>query len=492
MGDVNEIRLLIRRESESFLQRALHEAKEGGTSYDFESEFAKTRQNRSFLVWGATAATILALGLAAYGVTLVIQHQAATAPVDVQAFTDLNLKDLLDTAKRNENDLDQAKQELANLDYDYNSAVETAGRAYAAAVESIKARNLPSNQEVSETASAAATRDATERRLRASYLPAAAAKKAQIAEVQAKIDKYDQHMMAQAQQQQAVLDNERRLFDMQMKSQSQLYEGQIAELKSARLRDIASLKRQKDELAAALTARYNPVFGDDRSAALLNAWREPSDSAAVPALSPYLGNRGFIDAGTAARLDQSLSDFLYLEGRLRAVPYLNSIPPALARTQNEAVSAIIAYREALAKTVSALQSEDARILELTAAVQSAQDALGQYRWAVSEFLRSSGEAGYVLDPRDASSIVVALNPAVQATDGSAGYVVRGDKVVARLSFYLKDGALRARVEGTGATLKAFDAVLVEAATPAAQPGAQTPGQPPAPAPATGQTPPGTP
>jgi hypothetical protein len=478
MGDDNEIRQIIRRESDAFLQKALLESKDIGSRYDFESEFAKTKHNRSLIVWGATVATILALGAAAFGVTRIIQRQAAAAPVDIKAFADLNLRDLLDTAKRNESDMAQAKQELANLDYEYRMGTDAADRAYAAAVESINARNLSAGRENREIKDAAAARDAAKRKLRSDYLPAAAAKKAQIADIQSKIDKYDQRLMSQAKQQQAVLDNERQLFDMQMKRQAAIYTSQIADIKAARARDVAALKRQKDALAAALTARYNPVFDDARSSALLGSWKAPPDPGQPPAIPPYLESQGFMDAGSAGRLDQSLSDFRYLAGRLGTIPYLNSVPPALSRMESEALYAMATYRAALVKAASGLEERDARILELTAAAKAAQDALDQYRSAVSEFLRSRGEGGIILDPSDPTSLVVALNPALPARDGSTGYVVRNDKIVAHLGFFLKDGLLRARITDTGAAaLKAFDAIVVDAAVPAPSGSAPAPSIP---------------
>lgn len=484
MGDDNEIRQIIRRESESFLTTALHAAKDVGTTYDFETEFAKTKQNRSFLVWGVIAATILALGAAAYGVTRIIGEQAAKAPVDIRVFADLNLKDLLDTAKRNENDMSQAKQELAALDYDYRTRSEAADRSYASAVESIKTRNLGASQENREIEAAAASRDEAKRRLSVDYQPAAAAKKAQIAEIQKKIDAYDQRTMAQAKQQQAVLDNERRLFDMQMKSQTAVYESQIADLKAARTRDMAAMKRQTDALAAALTARYNPVFGDARSKALLDSWKAPLDPGQPPALPPYLESRGFMDAGSSLRLDQSLADFRYLSGELGSIPYLNSVPPALSRMESEALADIATYRAALVKAAAGLEDRDAQIAELTATLEATRRALDRYARAVSEYLLANSEGGVVVDPRDPSSIVVDLNPALPAADGSTGYAVRNDRIVARLSFYLKDGRLFARVTNmkAGAGLKAFDAIVVDAAAPAA-PGGGAPAAPSGSAPA---------
>ncbi len=116
MGDDNEIRQLIRRESEAFLHQARKQTTDLGTRYDFEAEFSRTKKNRQLLVTFVTLATIVLFGGAAFLTARLIQERTRSMPVDVQAFEDINLRDLLDTAKRNESDLDRAKLELKALE----------------------------------------------------------------------------------------------------------------------------------------------------------------------------------------------------------------------------------------------------------------------------------------------------------------------------------------------------------------------------------------
>lgn len=190
MGNDYEIKQLIRHESESILNTALARTKVGSV-YDFNREFDKTRGNKSYIVVVATGITILALVVASFAVTKAIETSNDHTQVDVAAFDDLNLKDILDASKRNEMDFNKAKLELSRLDSDLATSLASADRDYLAEVDSVKAKAQSRAEETQMTAAAATARDAAKRKLRADYVTATAAKKAEIQQIQKRIDQYD-------------------------------------------------------------------------------------------------------------------------------------------------------------------------------------------------------------------------------------------------------------------------------------------------------------
>ena len=409
MGDDNEIRQLIRHESESFLNTALVHSKDVVKTYDLDVEFAKTKQNKSFFVIVATLIAIVAVGAAAFGVTRAIEISVAASPVDVTAFEDLNLKDILDTSKRNEADMQRVKSDLAQLQLDLKTNLDAVDRDYKAAIVSIKANTANPADEKAQTTIADAAAAAKRQKLQAAYRTASAAKQAEIDAIQKKVDQYDSRAVEQAKKQEAVLQSERMAFDIEKKQQAQMYETRIADLEAARAKDVADLTRQKDELAASLTARYNPTYADDRSASLLQSVRKDLPPApALEAFHPYLSAAGVLDKAAMQQLDQSFSDFEYLSAKLRAVPYINSVPSSFSRMESEARASIVSYRVALtAAAGSGLEDRDARIAALEAGPLPREASLEQFRWAVSSFARESRESGYVIDagnPRRSSSI----------------------------------------------------------------------------------------
>ncbi len=465
MGDDNEIRQLIHREAEDFLAKARSATKDIREIYDIDAEFAKTRKNRSKMVPLVTVATLVILGLVAWGITNWIQARTNAAPVDVAAFDDLNLKDLLDSAKRNENDMANAQSALQQMNFDQKSLLDSADRDYQANLETIKAKSSGAADLSAQEAAAKVDWQAKRRQIQDSYSQRIAAKKTEIAAIQAKIDKYDQRLMQQAQQQKAVLDSANQKFDFEKQQLVADYERRLADLQSLRRSDIATLTKQRENLAASLTARYNPVFKDPRMEALLAKWKAPTAFGPFSPLPAYLLQAGAFSAADATRLDASLSDFNYISGQLRKIPYINSVPGALSRLESEGLLSAASYRSALAAAATLLQDRDASIAALTTRAVAAETERDRLGWAIGSYADAQRESGFVIDPRDPSAVVVELNPSIPVAEGSLAYIVRGEKSIATLKLSLRDGKPVGSVVTTvdGESMQPFDSILVASA-----------------------------
>lgn len=466
MGDDNEIRQLIHREAEDFLKKARSATKEITEIYNLETEFAKTRKNRSFLVPAVTFITLALLGVVAWGITRWIQAGTDAAPVDVTSFNDLNLKDLLDSAKRNENDLANAQSALQQMNFDLKSLLDAADRDYSANLDTIKARATSAADQAQQSEQAKAAWTAKRRQIQATFDQRIAQKKAEIADIQAKIDKYDQRMMDQAKQQQAVLDSANQKFELEKQQIVADYEKRLADLQARRQSDIASLTRQREDLAASLTARYNPTFTDSRMSSLLKDWKAPAVYGPFASLPDYLVQAGVISSADVTKLDTSLANFGFLASQLVQVPWINSVPPAVSRLQAEGLLSTATYRTALAGAATALQQRDQNIADLTTRAVAAETERDRLDWAISDYADRQRESGFIVDPRDPSSVVLAMNPSMPLADGATAYVVRGEKSIATMRISLRGGKVFGSVDqvADGEAVEPFDSVLVSAST----------------------------
>jgi hypothetical protein len=465
MGDDNEITDLVRRESATFLDEARKATKAGGRVYNLDEEFVKTKRNRSFFVAGVTIATIVVLSIVALTVTEIIRRKTANTPVDVKPFAELNLKDILDTAKRNESELEQAKLELSGVQGKIGSGIDSIDKDYQGSVAAIKARGLSKAEESRRLATALAEAERKKRAVRAQYADELEGKRAKLAEIQERVDSYDKRLSDQSRAQQDMLDSQSRLFGIEKERLVASYEGKIADLEAARRRDAEAMKRQREEITASLTERFNPIFEDDWSRSLLEGWKEPPFYEVPSPFHPALLSDSVLDEKTMSDLESSYKDYLHLSTELRGVSYVNSVPGTLSRMESELRSATLAYRAALAKAGGALEERDARIAGLEARAKKAESALEQYRWATSQYVLDNRDGGYIIDSRDPEKILVAINPAIPVSAESQGFIVRsGDKAIATIRFYLEGAQLRARVVSIqpGETIKPFDAVVVQA------------------------------
>jgi hypothetical protein len=71
----------------------------GGPGYDLVTEFRRTKKNFPPMVPSPSGGHT-DLHRASWAITSAIDRQARSVSVDIQAFEDLNLKDLLDQARR--------------------------------------------------------------------------------------------------------------------------------------------------------------------------------------------------------------------------------------------------------------------------------------------------------------------------------------------------------------------------------------------------------
>jgi hypothetical protein len=462
MGDDNEIRQLIHLDAEAALVKAEAASRDIRETYNFEEEFAKTAKNKSKVVPAVTILTILVLGLVSWGVTSWIQQINDSAPVDVRSFEDLNLKDLLDSAKRNETDMQKAQADLQQLLYDQKTALDGADRDYAAGLENIKAKATNTATEAQQSAAAKSDWEGKRSQIQAAFAPRIAAKRAEIKAIQDKIDKYDQRLMKQAQEQQAILNNARRASDLEKQKLSSDYEKRIADLQARRQADVAALTKQREDLGVSLTARFNPVFNDTRSASLLSGWKPPAGYGPFMPIPGYLVANGIVPTDEASQLDGSLSNLTYLSAKLRSVPWINSAPVAQSRLESEALGSIGTYRSIIDKTASSLQARDTTIAELSKRAELAEKERDQLNWAISRYALMQRESGFVVDPRLPTAITLAMNPSSPVADGALAYIVRGEKTVATVRLTVADGAVTAALveSAEGESVLPFDSVLI--------------------------------
>ena len=474
MVDDNEIRQVVRNRSEQFLDEARKATRKDGQVYDLEKEFAKTRKNRSYRVVVVTLVTIAGLVFASLAATGIIRHQTAAMPVDVKPFEDLNLGDLLDTAKKSEADLEQAKLDLSRLQAAEKTALQAIDHDLAASLDAITARHYPKADEKKRKAQATAQAEAQKKAVRARYDGQIADAKARVASIQATIDSFDKRFSEQTRKQQEVLNSQARLFDLEKQNLIATYSGKIGDLEAALATEQQSSKRQRDSLAASYTERWNPVFDEPDTLPLLSGFTLKDDvkAPAVASLPSVLFESGVLGTKDAAGLDASYGNLLLLSGKLRGISYVNSVPPALDRIEYEARLQYGVFRGALERSGAAIVDQRNRANAAEAKAASAEAALERITWAAAAYLQNSRQDGCLVDCRSTDQMTVVLSSSAKIVDGSLADIRRPDAkdATARIAFYLKDGATYAKLVSiaAGASLRPFDTfVLVPAALPTA-------------------------
>lgn len=439
----------------------------GANSYDLVSEYRKTKANRQPIVpIVIVAITLVVLGISLL-VTRAIDIQSRKVAVDIRSFEDLNLQDLLDMAKRNNDELDTVTRELTSLQSAQRAELNKIAaqrRTDLALADSMKLAPEESAKRVREieAESAAAIRAVNQR-----FNPQIKAKSDEVTALQSKIAAYDAGSLERARKQQAELDNQRQVFEHEKQQLTNFYEKRIADLEAQLQAEKAENERRQRATIAELTARYNPTWSDERFAGLVTGEAGTARPAGpkFPAEAPRGSPLG-TDAirATAARYD----DLRYLIGRLRGVPYLNSVPGTLATVDEVSAGLASDFAVLLTTVANNAVTRDSRILRLESALVESRSKADSYDYAMEGYASLATESGIVIDPRDASRVVVYIDPLYFISDeGAAAWVFRADdEPIAELTLRREGDQTFALVDRLeeGQSIRPFDRILIKSSS----------------------------
>jgi phage host-nuclease inhibitor protein Gam len=468
---------LVERSKQVFLREIVNEFRRKQQQYDVGVEFAKTRRNRSLLVPLTIIGLIAIFSVVVIGVTRYIQSASRSIQVNIQDFADVNLRDVLDEASRLQTQLAAARRELEQVRTTLENGVSQVERNRDRAIQllqeeelSAAARNTRTQQLESQAQSEIAS-------LNAEYLPRIEELDARIADLQDQIAQYDSRQLEQAREQEQILDNQRQLHELEINQIREEYEAEIAEITDNYEREISELETYQRDFEATVRQRhaneiarlirlYNPRLEGEATGELLNAPETEAAAAfgGVGSYSPMLSREGIVSRGRYEELASQYAAIGTILGRLREVPYENSVPEALTQIDRRTRDLIAGYesiREGLEETVL---DRDSIIAARNTTIAEQEGQIQEFLFALDELARVNGDTGYILDPRDPEEVVVYVSRIRSVEVGSIGYVFRrDDEFVGTIRFVLRDGRVGAELVDTveDMHMRAFDKVLID-------------------------------
>ncbi len=495
MGNANKIKQIVSDSSRDYLAKSF-EAIENLKPYNLDEEFGKTRKNRSLFVFGLTTITVLAFIGVAFFLTGSIKRSTENQSVDVSSFEDLNLKDLLDVAKRTEERFSTLNRELGDLERALETELRVVLLAYESDVELIKAKRISDAARRQENAAALRKRDTAVAAIRARYATLLSAKKLEVDDAAKALESFDSRMLEQAQKNEELLASERRLFELEKSELTSYYETRLTTLsrqselererfEAAKETLVVALEKAKNDELAEQRLLYNPVF--DEPELLERLMDAPEDAARPESAVPQTFLDTGIDAAVqSARIEAYLDSIEELSARLSLIPYENSVPQALAALRDSALNLASSYAEILELSSAAMLADAEKLKSLDSQLGQTRTALAAarretetarreteasrreveaYRGAVEVLARSGGDAGYILAVTDTKLTLWLDQLAAGATEA---WVFRDDRAIARIGLK-RDGTLflGTVLEASGSEApRPFDKIIVTLAAEA--------------------------
>lgn len=484
MDNDGKVTDLVEQSKLTFLREAIEDFNREQRQYDLGREFANTRKNRTPLVGAMIVGTIVLFALGAWAITLYIQKTSSKVSVSIADFQEVNLREVLDAAKRLDNQMQDATAQKTTLEQERDAKIALAQQTAQQQIQLLSTQNLSEAQIKSRTAAIDQNLAAQTESIRAEYQPKIDAIDQQIKNIQAQQAQYDSRQVEQAKKQEEILNNQRKLFDMQLAQQQQDYDAKIAAMKADYEKQISDLKAYHDQYVAALEKKhaaeiqaliqkYNPTFTDAAVVGLLNA---PIDATALqsPTLADFnnlLSTNNVVSRDAYNKIAADLANYQAIIARLKQIPYENSVPTALKQLEYRNLELIRSLESVWQGLVSVVNQKDQTIAQRNQTISSQSNTIaslsaqiGSYTYGLDSLVQTNRENGYIIDPRDPNNILVYVNKVRQIADGTTALVFRNDdQSIGSIRFTVANGVTRAAVVKLtpNQQIMPFDKILIQ-------------------------------
>lgn len=478
-----------RRDVSLFLGDQKKKLRAGGEKpYDLISEFQKTKKNRSPVVPLTLAVIVVVVGLGSWGITRIIDQRTKQITVDIKSFEDLNLRDLLDSAKRYNDDLDRVARELSGLQTDMRNEIASVESKRKSDTDLLMAMNLSPTERDSRQKALDGDAKLATAAIQRRYASKIEEKRQEIAALQEKLAAYDTKSMDLAKKQQEALDNQQKIFDMEKQKLNDFYTERIAALEKSMNQEKADsskrlqgaldqLTKKHEQDLADLTARYNPTWtADDGINGPISSYGNSGSSSSYPLVLKNLPPYSPVDRQTIQQALGIANDIHSLVSKLQSVPYINSIPPTLGAIDSALNNFSLQYLSLLQASSDAIANREGRIGQLQTTISDFQGQISGLRGRVSDFsgalteyVRSINVSGIVIDGKNANRILLFMDP--QYVDDSLSlrkaWIFRNEnESIAEIQLH-RDGDViigTALPSKADVTIESFDKVVLQLTT----------------------------
>ncbi len=421
-----------------FLPMAVKDPERKVKQYSLEEEFFKSKKNKPWFLYLFVAAFIILIIVSAIILISVIQSKSRKIELNIRDFEDVKLKELIDSSKKGENQIDQFRRELAALDSDYKDEQERIGREFDSKKDAVTMMDLA---DADKTAKLSVVDKEEEKKRVASDRGYQAKRKEIMAKISAEQSRIKEKGASGRTEKSFgdIFGGENKLFKMQMDKVTGSYDKRITEEKE---------KTRKDK--EDLVLLYNPLF---KEKFILEVIQKPvpvvqSRSEFFAGLGDSLAVNNVLSKDQLSKLNDDMKKELALTGRLRQIPYKNSVQRAVMHSDSLTKSIFNTYDLALHRVVELLDSKNL--------------SLKYFNYALEYMTKSQQENGYILDARDNTAIGVYFNKVHKIRAGDHAFVFRSDDdYIATITFRMYKGVLVGSVTeiAKGRDIRPFDKIM---------------------------------
>lgn len=394
--------------------------------YNLDAEFANKKGNKNKVIWLTLPLFVILSLAAAYFVTKYIEESSSKIPISIDAFEDVNLREIFDKAKQNEKEMEKARRDLEDLYIQKAKEKENLNSIANREIDVIKLDGKNVNERIYIVESTLKS-DLIASEEKWDILISKAKEK--ITSIQEKIDSYDTRIMEKAKEQENIINNQQKRFDIEMEETRKYYEEKINSLVESHLNElktvdenhkkiVSTINKNNKEYITSLEKKYNPEFNDSFSF-LKKEIKKPKITPGIfRTLDKVLYTENLLSVEKVTLLRSDVLTGLYTFNELKKVPYYNSPSEAIDYLETLYISNINNYVELAKKLIPNLKSKRNTISKQTTEI-------GKLSYFLTDYIKSNRINGLIIDPRE-ENIKVFIDSIYQVKNGTIAYIFRND------------------------------------------------------------------
>jgi len=303
--------------------------------YNIDSEFEKTKKNRSpFAILVLAACFVVVFGIA-FTMSKVISSRNKDITVSLQEFDDLNLKGLLDTVSTAQSNYDNAVKNKAVIEADMEIRLKNAQDSYDNDVFVLDSMNISNKKKYNtRLEEIKAAYESNVKSVHEEFDPKLTLADKEIQAYKDQLAEFDAAKVQSAREQEKALDTERKLRELEEKRLTDKYEKRIAELNE---KNTQMQKKHTEDIrnsVASVSQKYqaeidtlDPKLKDERANTIIFE-TELNPAADVNAVS-YISEKKVSSekvTNIVGEYQKLYNDYKYLDDAVAKIPQKYSIP----------------------------------------------------------------------------------------------------------------------------------------------------------------------
>lgn len=247
----NDNKIIIQKpEVELFLQDDIYAFnREKPKMYDLEKEFANVKkQKKHTILWPLIILFIISV-LLTLGITYYIRYQNRQISVNVDVFEDINLRKLLDMVSKIEDQIEDTKDQKINVEKQRTLELDSLVAEKEAELITVESLPISAKEKESRRAEIEARYETTIAEITTKYDNEIALLDLTLTDLQDQLNAYDSANIERAQQQQAAIDSQRQLFEIEKQQLTESYETTINDLQT----QLSALQSEENSMRVRIT-----------------------------------------------------------------------------------------------------------------------------------------------------------------------------------------------------------------------------------------------